>query len=188
MGEAVQSTMRPFFFFVCSSFILLPLVAGEPENPLQGSLRDPWQVVTGQKEAVQIPHKKNGSHQVHPSPQTQTPFGPSFSDFSAQYGSRLDLSTLGDTAGDSVAQRFARGEGDWTQFQPSQGVFQDGAIFYGDPRALSRDRGPVCHYNRYERVARFHSGCHFFEHFPAAWDLLSKSTSTTGLDRAVDSF
>ena len=135
--------MRSFFFFVCSSFILLPLVAGEPENPLQGSLRDPWQVVTGQKEAVQIPNKKNGSHQVHPSPQTQIPFGPSFSDFSAQYGSQLDLSTLGDTAGDSVAQRFARGEGDWNQFQPSQGVFQAGAIFYGDPRALSRDRGPA---------------------------------------------
>ena len=41
-----------------------------------------------------------------------------------------------------MAQRFARGEGEWTQFQPSPCIFQDGAIFYGDPRTLSRDPGP----------------------------------------------
>ena len=121
--------MRPFFFFVCCSLPLSSHAAGEPENPLQGSLRDPWQVVSGQKEA-------------DASRPTQTPFGPSFSNFKAQYGSQLDLSTLGDADGDSVAQRFARGEGEWTQFQPSPCIFQDGAIFYGDPRTLSRDPGP----------------------------------------------
>lgn len=140
--------MRHFFAFaLCCLNLLsvdLSLDASEPENPLQGSLRDPWQVVTGGEKKTKVVASKKAPQLVPTaSPQTETSsFGPSFSDFQLQYDSQLDLSTLENKDEDSVAHRYARGEKEWDHFQPSQQILPAGTIFYGDPSVLAAKPTP----------------------------------------------
>ncbi len=136
--------MRHFLAFALCCLNLLSLDASEPENPLQGSLRDPWKVVTGGERKTNLVASKKAPHRVPTaSPETETSsFGPSFADFQLQYDSQLDLSTLENKGEDSVAHRYARGEKEWDHFHPSQQILPAGTIFYGDPSVFAAKRAP----------------------------------------------
>tara|TARA_E500000081_G_C6037436_1_gene307614 strand:- start:44 stop:580 length:537 start_codon:yes stop_codon:yes gene_type:complete len=136
--------MRHFFAFTLCCLSLLSVDASEPENPLQGSLRDPWQVVTGGEKKTKVVASETAPHLLPTAyPQTETSsFGPSFADFQLQYDSQLDLSTLENKGEDSVAHRYARGEKEWDHFHPSQQILPAGTIFYGDPSVLAANRTP----------------------------------------------
>ena len=136
--------MRHFFAFALCCLSLLSVDASEPENPLQGSLRDPWQVVTGGEKKTKVVASETAPHLLPTAyPQTETSsFGPSFADFQLQYDSQLDLSTLENKGEDSVAHRYARGEKEWDHFHPSQQILPAGTIFYGDPSVLAANRTP----------------------------------------------
>ena len=141
--------MRYLFTFAlcCLPFLSLSLNASEFENPLQGSLRDPWQVVTGGEKQTTDPSNpsKKVPHAAHApsSSRTETSsFGPSFADFQLQYESQLDLSTLEDQGADSVAHRYALGEKEWDNFHPSQQIVPAGTIFYGDLAGLATKPAP----------------------------------------------
>ncbi|MEC8337582.1 MAG: hypothetical protein VXZ84_05520 [Planctomycetota bacterium] len=139
-------TFTLFYFLACFS-----LDAGESENPLEGSLRDPWGIFSGAKnsETQEPPIHGSLARGLSPmspsvSPPTESTatvtFGPSFKAFKSQYNLQLDLSTFGETGHDSSAARYDRGVTEWAEFQLTQTVFPSGAIFYGDPAALVTNR------------------------------------------------
>ncbi len=143
-GEAVQSSMRYVFAFTffCLAFLSLDLVidAEESQNPLQGSLRDPWKIVTEENKPT-LPSQVPVANQNFLSSSTDHPkssFGPSFADFKSHYTSSLDLSSLTKANEDSVASRYARGGEEWDHFHPKKTDFPVGMIFYGDPSLLAR--------------------------------------------------
>ena len=142
-----QSIMHPLYAFtLCYFFACLSLDAGETENPLDGSLRDPWGIISGAKTNGPKKRPIDGSQNRGLSPAspllptatepTTATFGPSFESFQSRYESHLDLSVFEKTGQDSPAARYDRGLKEWDQFQPTGTVFPPGAIFYGDPSAL----------------------------------------------------
>ena len=143
--------MRVFHTFtLCYFLACFSLDAGESDNPLEGSLRDPWGIFSGAKnsEIKKPPIHGSPTHGLSPTSPSMSPsaepktvtFGPSFKAFQSQYNLPLDLSTFGETGQDSSAARYDRGVTEWAEFQLTQTVFPSGAIFYGDPAALVTNR------------------------------------------------
>ena len=132
------------------AFLCLPMALGvidplDPEQPLQGSLRDPWRVLSSASaDHSGTPDGKASTPDVRP-PSDQ--FGLSFSDVRAGYQPSFDLSHLGDT----TADRFDRTVIEWEQLtlEPSGWPFGEGMIVYGDPVkfALSENFKPLPHRN-----------------------------------------
>lgn len=144
--------MRLFHTFTLFYFLACSLDAGESKNPLEGSLRDPWGILSGAKtsETKEPPIQGSPTRSLPPtSPSVSSPtestgvtFGPSVKAFKAQYNVQLDFSTFGETGHDSLAARYDRGVTEWDQFQLNQTVVPSGAIFYGNPGALVTNRSP----------------------------------------------
>ena len=143
--------MRVFHTFaLCYFLACFSLDAGESENPLEGSIRDPWGIFSGAKnsENKDPPIHDSLTRGLSPTSRSMSPpaepkmvtFGPSFKAFKSQYNLHLDLSTFGETVQDSLAAHYDRDVTEWDEFQLTQTVFPSGAIFYGDPSALVTNR------------------------------------------------
>ena len=129
------------------AFPCLPMTLGvidplDPEQPLQGSLRDPWGVLS--RDHSITPDRKASAPDVRP-PSEQ--FGLSFSDVRVGYQPSFDVSRLGDTPAD----RFDRAVTEWEQLksEPSGWPFGEGMIVYGDPAkfVLPETFKPTIHRN-----------------------------------------
>ena len=124
-GQPVQSVMS-LIVLCCQLMVHASDGATEP-HPLGRSLRDPWGVVREADESIQVPSENKASPSV----------GPSFSDFKASYHSELDLANLGQS---SIAEHFRLAEKEWDQFRPTQWMWEEGTILYGDPRMFAESR------------------------------------------------
>ena len=132
------------------AFLCLPMTLGvidplDPEQPLQGSLRDPWGVLSSTSaDHSSTPDRKASAPDVRP-PSEQ--FGLSFADVRSGYQPSFDLSHLGDTPAD----RFDRAVADWDQLKldPRDWPFGEGMIVYGDPGkfVLPENFKPTIHRN-----------------------------------------
>ena len=127
-GQPVQSVM-PLIVLCCQLMVHASDGATEA-HPLGRSLRDPWGVVREADESIQLPPENKAS----PSG------GPSFSDFKASYRSALDLANLGQSSTSSIAEHFRLAEKEWDQFRPTQWMWEEGTILYGDPRMFAGSR------------------------------------------------
>ena len=149
--NAFQSDMRQAYIFMMLCISCLSLDASEPENPLEGSLLDPWSILGETHETnahdtyLRNLHAHQSSTQVVPSPAVPPPFGPSFRYFQSKYEAHLDLSALGKNEADSLATRYADGAHAWDEFKPSHSMFPSGAIFYGDPSILTEQPDRLQH-------------------------------------------
>ena len=146
-----QSSMRLFHTLTLCYFIAcVPLDASESKNPLEGSLRDPWGILSGAKsrDTKEPPIHGSPNSGLAPASPSMSPaekpktinFVPSFQAFQSQYNDHLDLSFFEETGQDSSAARYERRVTEWDEFQLTQTVFPSGAIFYGDPSALVRNQ------------------------------------------------
>ncbi len=132
------------------AFLCLPMILGvidplDPEQPLRGSLKDPWGVLSSTSvDHSGLPDRKASATDVR---WASEQFGLSFAGVRSAYQPSFDLSHLGDTPAD----RFDRAAADWDQLklQPSDWPFGEGMIVYGDPAkfVLPETFKPTIHRN-----------------------------------------
>ena len=148
--DPFQSVMRLLHALTLCCLVCFSSYAGALENPLAGSLHDPWGIVSQAKNGTRTkvifsdPAPRDGSpgSSSLATPREASTFGPTFESFQSQYISPLNLSNLGKSREDSFVTRYDSGAREWDTFQPNQNIFPAGTIFYGDPGALVATVGP----------------------------------------------
>ena len=143
-GDPFQLVMRSFHAFALLCLACCSLDAGEPDNPLAGSLRDPWGIVSKVKKGKYTKDTSpNSAARSSPAssllstPTETSMFDPSFKAFQSQHATYLDISSFDNPEDDSLASRYDRGAREWDAFKPTDTVFPSGIIFYGDPSTLA---------------------------------------------------